>query len=43
MDQIMMCPVCGDEMEHWNQGIYECSECGVMIDSEAMEGGANDD
>lgn len=25
------CPVCGEEMEHWHMGIYEC-ECGAMID-----------
>ncbi|WP_306792897.1 hypothetical protein [Neobacillus paridis] len=30
MDNI--CPICGEEMEHWNQGIYECKECGAMID-----------
>ncbi|MDT2293260.1 hypothetical protein P7H15_10980 [Paenibacillus larvae] len=27
----MICPFCGDEMEHWNQGIYECKDCEVMI------------
>lgn len=32
------CPGCGDEMTHWNQGIYECDECGLMIDAEAQEG-----
>lgn len=29
MDNI--CPICGEEMEHWNQGIYECLECGLML------------
>lgn len=27
----MICPFCGDEMEHWNQGIYECKDCNIMI------------
>jgi ribosomal protein L37AE/L43A len=31
------CPFCGEEMEHWNQGIYECEECEVMIDGEVLE------
>ena len=31
MDNV--CPACGeDEMTHWNQGIYECNECGTMLD-----------
>jgi ribosomal protein L37AE/L43A len=37
MDEIF-CPSCGEEMEHWNQGIYECEECGTMIDSSIYEG-----
>ncbi|WP_144461801.1 hypothetical protein [Siminovitchia fortis] len=27
-----ICPVCGEsELKHWNQGIYECEDCGAMI------------
>lgn len=21
------CHACGEEMEHWNHGVYECEEC----------------
>ncbi|MFS1513959.1 hypothetical protein VQL36_16155 [Chengkuizengella sp. SCS-71B] len=35
IDEIF-CPSCGEEMNHWNQGIYEC-ECGCMIDGEVYE------
>lgn len=24
-------PVCGGDIKHWNQGIYECTECGAMV------------
>lgn len=30
-DSGMICPLCGDEMNHRNQGIYECQDCDVMI------------
>ncbi|BFH12316.1 hypothetical protein J6TS7_65080 [Paenibacillus dendritiformis] len=33
-DDALLCPFCGDEMTHWNQGIYECKECNVMIPDE---------
>jgi ribosomal protein L37AE/L43A len=33
----IICPSCGDEMEHWNQGIYECEDCGVMLDGDCLE------
>jgi ribosomal protein L37AE/L43A len=23
------CPFCGEPLNHWNQGIYECKDCGV--------------
>ncbi|WP_267890458.1 hypothetical protein [Paenibacillus bouchesdurhonensis] len=26
-----VCPVCGGDIKHWNQGIYECQDCGAMI------------
>ncbi|WP_276310386.1 hypothetical protein [Bacillus sp. TYF-LIM-B05] len=29
----IFCAACGEEMKHWNQEIYECKECGTMIDS----------
>ncbi len=32
-----MCPLCGEEMEHWNQGIYECNECGSMIPQDDLD------
>lgn len=32
------CPNCGDEMVHWNQEIYECESCEIMIDVESQEG-----
>ncbi|MEK5069793.1 hypothetical protein [Sporosarcina sp. FSL K6-1508] len=36
MDEIL-CPSCGEEMKHWNQGIYECKECGTMIDGDIFD------
>ncbi|WP_268324254.1 hypothetical protein [Bacillus haynesii] len=33
----LFCPACGEEVKHWNQGIYECKECGTMIDSLIFE------
>ncbi|WII39176.1 hypothetical protein [Paenibacillus thiaminolyticus] len=30
-DDALLCPFCGDEMKHWNQGIYECENCDIMI------------
>lgn len=33
----MLCPACGGDMGHWNQGIYECISCGHMIDGEFFE------
>ncbi len=35
---MIFCPNCGGEMTFWNMGIYECGECGNMIDIEALEG-----
>lgn len=37
MENELYCPSCGDEMEHWNQGIYECKDCGVMIDGDILD------
>lgn len=31
------CPSCGEAMKHWNQGIYECKDCGTMIDSSIFD------
>lgn len=31
------CPNCGEQMEHWNQGILQCPECGCMVDSEVLD------
>lgn len=33
----MICPSCGDEMKHWNQGIYECEDCDIMIPDDEEE------
>jgi ribosomal protein L37AE/L43A len=30
------CPSCGDEMKHWNQGIYECEDCDIMLDGDCL-------
>jgi ribosomal protein L37AE/L43A len=33
-----ICPVCGESaMKHWNQGIYECEDCGAMIPLDDLE------
>ncbi|WP_194287443.1 hypothetical protein [Gracilibacillus oryzae] len=32
-----ICPLCGEEMKHWNQGIYECPDCGNMMDGDDLE------
>lgn len=32
-----VCPFCGGEIRHWNQGIYECQDCGAMLDEEDEE------
>lgn len=38
MDNI--CPACGEaELEHWNMGIYECPECGAMMDLDEDDDG----
>lgn len=36
MDE-MFCPACGGDMKHWNQGIYECKDCGNMMDGDFFE------
>jgi tRNA(Ile2) C34 agmatinyltransferase TiaS len=36
MDDVI-CPVCGEDMKHWNQGIYECKDCGTMIAIEDLD------
>lgn len=41
MEEIF-CPACGEEMEHWNQGIYECKDCETMIDSSIFDGDDED-
>lgn len=35
MDKI--CFVCGGDLKHWNQGIYECRDCGNMVDEDIFE------
>ena len=37
MKELELCPFCGGEMEEWNQGIYECTECGNMVDDSIYE------
>lgn len=32
-----ICPSCGGDLKHWNQGIYECEDCGSMIDGDVLE------
>lgn len=32
-----VCPICGGDIEHWNQGIYECKDCGSMLDGDVFE------
>lgn len=34
---MITCPACGDEMTMWHMGIYECGDCGNMIDVESLE------
>ncbi|MUG24753.1 hypothetical protein GNQ08_20505 [Paenibacillus macerans] len=29
-----ICPLCGGDIKHWNQGIYECQDCGAMVPSD---------
>lgn len=31
---MMFCANCGEEMKLWHVDIYECEECGNMIDFE---------
>lgn len=33
----LYCPSCGEPMEHWNQGVYSCEDCDIMIDSEILD------
>lgn len=34
---MILCPGCGEEeMREWNAGIYECSNCGIMIPIEDL-------
>jgi ribosomal protein L37AE/L43A len=40
MDELIedgICPACGGDLKHRNQGIYECEDCGVMIPLEDDE------
>ncbi|WP_221639796.1 phage terminase large subunit family protein [Listeria rocourtiae] len=37
MDGPMHCPSCGEEMNNWINSIYECPDCGCMMDTDAME------
>lgn len=32
-----MCPLCGEEMSDWGNGILECDGCGSMMDSEDLD------
>lgn len=32
-----ICHACGGDLKHWNQGIYECSDCGAMMPLEDDE------
>lgn len=33
-----ICPVCGEsEIKHWNQGIYECEDCGAMVPIDCLQ------
>lgn len=32
-----ICPTCGEDLEEWEEHIYECKECGTMIDVEIFE------
>lgn len=36
MDEIY-CPICGEEMEQWHGDIFECIDCGIMIDIEIFK------
>ena len=33
----LICPACGDDLDHWNQGIYECRSCDYMVDSSIFD------
>jgi DNA-directed RNA polymerase subunit N (RpoN/RPB10) len=33
----ILCLACGEEMNEWHNEIYECNECGNMIDSEIFD------
>lgn len=32
-----ICPACGGCIKLWNQGIYECEDCGTMIPADENE------
>ena len=32
-----MCIACGGDLSHWGQGIYECKDCGNMVDGDIFE------
>lgn len=31
------CPACGEEMKQWQGSIYECNDCGNMIDMDIFD------
>lgn len=31
------CEICGGEMKEWNMNIYECDDCGNMVDASIYE------
>lgn len=37
MSKDFICPLCGEDMEHWNMDIYECGNCNYMIVEEDLE------
>lgn len=32
-----ICPICGEDMEYWENRIYECPDCGTMINEDDIE------
>lgn len=37
MDDLVFCPACGELMSSWQGDIYECEDCGNMVDIDVFE------
>lgn len=37
MNERIICPLCGGDMSQWSNSIYECEDCGSMVDIDIFD------